>query len=128
MRRNDDHARVLVIDDDAPMSRMIAMTLRSSGYDVSTASNGELGLEEVEATPPDVIVLDLMMPVMDGRTFYRELRHRGFHIPVVILSAHGAREAQRELQAEAAINKPFLPEDLADKVDELISGTGNTPP
>jgi DNA-binding response OmpR family regulator len=128
MRRNDDHARVLVIDDDGPMSRMIAMTLRSSGYDVSTASNGELGLEEVEAAPPDVIVLDLMMPVMDGRTFYRELRHRGFQIPVVILSAHGAREAQRELQAEAAINKPFLPEDLADKVDELISGTGNTPP
>jgi CheY-like chemotaxis protein len=117
------HARVLVIDDDAPMSRMIAMILRSSGYDVRVAANGAHGLEQVEEECPDVIVLDLMMPVMDGPTFYRELRHRGFEVPVMIVSAHGAREAQRELNAQAAIHKPFFPDDLAQKVEELLESS-----
>ncbi|MEX0749912.1 MAG: response regulator [Dehalococcoidia bacterium] len=125
MQGHLEHARVLVIDDDAPMSRMIAMTLRSSGYDVSIASNGERGLEQVEAEHPDIIVLDLKMPVMDGHAFYRELRQRGFDMPVMIVSAHGARQAQRELDAQAAINKPFSPDALSDKVEELLTAAGH---
>lgn len=117
-------ARVLVIDDDEPMSRMIAMTLRSSGYEVATAHDGRAGLDQVESQHPDVIVLDLSMPVMDGRTFYRELRGRGIATPVVILSAHGAREAQRELNAEAAVSKPFFPDHLAETVEDLIAASG----
>jgi DNA-binding response OmpR family regulator len=123
MPEHNDPPRVLVIDDDGPMTRMIAMILRASGYDVNVAANGERGLEQVEAECPDVIVLDLMMPVMDGPTFYRELRHRGFEMPVMILSAHGASEAQRELHAQAAMHKPFFPDDLEAKVGELITSS-----
>jgi DNA-binding response OmpR family regulator len=112
---------VLVVDDDEPMSRMIAMTLRSSGYTVTTAPDGKSGLEHVETDHPDLIVLDLNMPVMDGRAFYRELRGRGDETPVVIVSANGARSAQRELKAQASISKPFFPEDLAEQVDAVLN-------
>ena len=113
-------ARVLVIDDDAPMTRMIAMTLRSSGYDVVTATNGRAGLDQVATQHPDVILLDLTMPVMDGREFYHQLRTAGDATPVIILSAYGAREAQRELQADASMAKPFRPDDLAEKIEGVL--------
>jgi CheY-like chemotaxis protein len=116
-----DHARILVIDDDEPMSRMIAMTLRSGGHEVTLAHDGRAALEQVETHHPDVIVLDLVMPVMDGWAFYRELRERGIETPVMIVSAHGARRAQRELCAQAAMTKPFMPDDLAYKVDEILA-------
>jgi DNA-binding response OmpR family regulator len=109
------------------MSRMIAMTLRSNGFTVTTAPDGMLGLEHVALEHPDVIVLDLNMPVMDGRAFYRELRGRGVTTPVVIVSANGAHSAQRELHAQAALSKPFSPQDLTTKVDELLESTADRP-
>jgi len=110
---------VLIIDDDAALVRMLRLTLRDGGFDVSSASNGREGLERVADHEPDVIVLDLQMPVMDGATFYRELRSRGFEIPVLVLSARGARPAQRELKAEAYLDKPFRPDDLVREVARL---------
>ena len=108
--------RVLVIDDDPAVNRLMGMSLRLHGFDVASASNGLAGLDEVDATHPDVIILDLEMPFMDGRTFFRELRARGDHTPVLIASAHGARQAALELCAEGYIAKPFHPDDLAHKI------------
>ncbi|MBF6601134.1 MAG: response regulator [Dehalococcoidia bacterium] len=110
---------VLVIEDEPALRRMLAFTLRDVGFDVRTAWNGADGLEQVALQAPDVIVLDLEMPVMDGRTFYRELRDRGLRTPVCILSAYGARKAQRELSADASVQKPFRADDLIEKLEQL---------
>ncbi len=112
---------VLVIDDDAALTRMLRLTLRDGGFEVSTAANGALALDQIDDEHlPDAIVLDLEMPVMDGRSFYRALRERGIDVPVLVLSAYGARGAQRELGANAYLNKPFDPEALVSEVRELI--------
>lgn len=113
-------AHVLVIDDDASMARMMAMSLRTQGFTVKTAANGVEALEQIAREKPDAIVLDLAMPVMDGRTFYRELRARGNATPVLVVSAYGARSASLELQAQGFMPKPFHPDELGEKVQRLL--------
>jgi DNA-binding response OmpR family regulator len=101
--------KVLVIDDDPALVRMIRLALLSEGMVVETASDGLLGLEATERTTYNLIVLDLQMPNLDGRGFFREFRARGGTTPVVLLSAYGAQDARQELGAEAAVTKPFDP-------------------
>jgi len=101
--------KVLLIDDDPALVRMIRLALLSEGLEVDTAEDGLLGLEAVERGQYDIIVLDLQMPNLDGRGFYREYRARGGTTPVVLLSAYGAQSARVELNAEAAVTKPFDP-------------------
>ena len=82
--------RVLVVDDESSIRSLISMTLAAAGHSMTTASNGAEALERIRAAdsdPFDVIVLDLQMPVMDGRTFYEELRSLPSDIPVLLLSA-----------------------------------------
>lgn len=105
---------VFVVDDDGAIRRLLRLTLVDHGFEVRTASNGRNALDQLDSDSPDVIVLDLEMPEMDGRSFFRELRGRGYATPVVILSAHGAARARRELAAEAALDKPFRIEDLVE--------------
>jgi DNA-binding response OmpR family regulator len=112
-------SKVLVLDDDNALQRLLRLTLTSEGFEVITASNGLEGLEKVRVDPPDVILLDLEMPVMDGRTFFRELRKQGNNTSVLILSAYGARNAQRELQAEGSLEKPFEADVLMDELRQL---------
>ena len=101
--------KVLLIDDDPALVRMIRLALLSEGLEVDTAADGLLGLEAAERGQYDIIVLDLQMPNLDGRGFYREYRARGGTTPVVLLSAYGAQSARVELNAEAAVTKPFDP-------------------
>jgi DNA-binding response OmpR family regulator len=110
---------VLVIDDDAALVRMIRLSCVAEGFDVATAGDGLQALESLSVRPVDIIVLDLQMPRMDGRTFFREIRKRGEQAPVIILSAYGAEEAAEELRAEAAIQKPFDPDVLVYEVRRL---------
>jgi DNA-binding response OmpR family regulator len=112
-------SKVLVLDDDNALLRLLRLTLTSEGFEVITASNGLEGLERVDQEPPDVILLDLEMPVMDGRTFFRELRKQGNNTPVLILSAYGAREAQRELHADGSLEKPFDADVLMNELKQL---------
>jgi DNA-binding response OmpR family regulator len=114
--------RILVVDDDPGLVRMVKMSLEVEGYDVVTASDGERGLEELDKQPSDIVLLDLQMPRMDGRTFYKEMKSRGFDIPVLILSAYGAEAACLELDADAAVNKPFDPDFLTETVKRIIDG------
>ena len=116
---NKQHV-VLVVDDDRPVARMVAATLGLEGYDVLVAHDGKEALERVEAESPDVICLDLQMPVMDGREFFRELRRRGVLTPVVVLSAYGAEAAQLELGADGFVDKPFDPDRLVSAIAETI--------
>ena len=112
--------RVLVIDDDPALVRLVSATLRDGGFIVSAAGNGVEGLQRVEEDAPDAIVLDLNMPLMDGPTFFKELRGRGVNTPVLVLSAHGARDVRRAIGADAAMEKPFDPDALVVRVRLLI--------
>ncbi len=113
--------KVLVIDDDAALLRMIRLTLRLEGFEVVTATDGQLGLDRVVDSSPDVVAVDLQMPIMDGRAFYRVLRSDGHRVPVLIMSANGALEARRELGANAAITKPFEPAELVSTIRRLVA-------
>jgi DNA-binding response OmpR family regulator len=120
--QGEDHTApsVLVLDDDPAVTRMLSLSLMTDGFDVSTAGDGIEGLERLERQSFDIIVLDLQMPRMDGRTFFREMRSRGYQTPVVILSAYGADVARLELRANGAVSKPFDPDDLAAVVRRII--------
>jgi DNA-binding response OmpR family regulator len=110
---------VLIVDDDASLRRMLRLTLLDGGFDVRLAENGRAALEAIAEQAPDAVVLDLEMPEMDGRTLIRELRERGIDVPVLIVSAYGARAAGRELGAPA-MDKPFNPDELLMAVRELV--------
>jgi two-component system, response regulator, stage 0 sporulation protein F len=119
----DDTAahRVLVVDDDDAMARMIRLTLLSEGYVVTTASDGIEGLEKLEQGGFALVVLDLQMPNMDGRQMFTEMKRRGINVPVVIVSAYGAEAAREELNAAAAIRKPFDTAVLLEKIQSLLA-------
>lgn len=99
--------QILVVDDDAGIRSTLAEVLDDEGYDVHQAVNGADALVLLGSLTPCVIILDLNMPVMDGPTFYREMRAGGRWTPVVIVSAVDAIGVACELGATAGINKPF---------------------
>ena len=106
----EDKPTVLIIDDDPGVHEMLTDVLSDEGYDVVAALNGREGLERLHERRPDVILLDLMMPVMDGWRFREEMRHleSARDIPVVVLSAtHSIVDAARQIKADGYIAKPF---------------------
>jgi DNA-binding response OmpR family regulator len=113
-------ARLLVIDDDPALVRLLRLLFRQAGHEVVAAADGVQGLDCLDSYEPEAVVLNLNMPVMDGRAFYRELRERGLEMPVLILSGYGARAAQVELGADAYCNKPFEADELVESVDRLL--------
>jgi two-component system, chemotaxis family, chemotaxis protein CheY len=111
---------VMVVDDDSNLLRLVNLTLQSSGFDVKSFQDGRTALQSLEVpSAPHVVVLDLNMPGMDGREFFREFKTSGADSRVLIASAYQARSAQRELGADGWIAKPFLPDELLDRVEAL---------
>jgi DNA-binding response OmpR family regulator len=105
--------RVLVVDDDEPIARMMAEFLAEHGFVADWAGGGRVALAKVKATPPDVIVLDLRMPEMDGRQLLAAVRAAGLAPRVVLFSAdREVANAARELSCDAFVEKPFAPESL----------------
>ncbi|MGE0058010.1 MAG: response regulator transcription factor [Dehalococcoidia bacterium] len=109
---------VLVVDDEPAIRNLERVILKSAGYQVLTASNGAEALELLERSHPAVVVLDMQMPVMDGRSLFKMLDSRGER-PAVLVVANEAGRAQRELGAEACLEKPFAPEDLLARIEAL---------
>lgn len=106
---------VLVVDDQEAIRATLRTALDDEGFTVETAANGKEALDILERWKPCVILLDLMMPVMDGWTFREEQRRTGSTVPVVLLSAAGRLdEHERSLGAAATITKPF-------DIDRVIS-------
>jgi DNA-binding response OmpR family regulator len=101
--------RVLIVDDDEHVLDFVAMALSEEGFDVQTAANGALALERIDEHWPNVIILDLWMPVMDGWTFLREYRRRpGPRAPVIALTAAQYDPSQSAaIEAEGFLPKPF---------------------
>lgn len=109
---------ILVVDDDDAIRGLLRLVLEDEGYEVVEAENGAVGLEAASHHHPDLIVLDLAMPVMDGRTFFERIRAshcRG--VPVIVVSA---LTEGREVGADAALGKPFDPGVLVAEVARLL--------
>ncbi|MCL5958681.1 MAG: response regulator, partial [Chloroflexi bacterium] len=121
------NGRVLVVDDDRPLVTLITTVLEDEGYAVQTALNGEEGLNLAKKSPPNLILMDLRMPIMDGWTCCRLLREgeETERIPVIVMSGDGAREAIRaELGIEDFLSKPFEIEELLRHVKKFVTPPG----
>ena len=115
--------RVLVVDDDDDIQALLQMILESEDYEVVTAGDGLLALNELEKSTPDLILLDLMMPRMDGYTFAKELRQRKRQptIPIIVLSADvNAKQKVEQMGADSYITKPFDIGSLLDKISHFM--------
>lgn len=118
--------RILVVDDDPNLGEVVARYLQKEGYEVEVASDGRIGLERALATLPDLVVLDLMLPGLDGIEVFRRLR-RVAPIPVVMLTARGSEEdrvAGLELGADDYVAKPFSPRELTARVKAVLRRAG----
>jgi len=116
-------ARILIVDDDRAMLDATSTVLREWGYAVDEAADGETALRLLRATKPDLMLVDLMMPVMDGWTLVLRMRQQGLGeaIPLVIFTADRDAQARaRELNAAAALRKPFSLEELQDVLGRVL--------
>jgi len=127
MRRLDESGgrRILVVDDDRNLRKIIQTNLELAGYEVTTASNGTEALRVLDAMQPDLVLLDVMMPKMDGYELARRIRRHpvNTHVPIIMLTAKG--EVEDKLQGfEAGIDdymtKPFGPQELLARVKAKI--------
>jgi two-component system KDP operon response regulator KdpE len=101
---------VLVIDDEPPIRRLLRTSLGANGFDVLEAANGRDGLAEIEARRPDVVILDLGLPDIDGLDIIRALRGAGNRTPIVVLSSRGEERIKVEALdagADDYVTKPF---------------------
>jgi two-component system response regulator MprA len=114
---------VLLVDDDAPILRMLERTLAAEGYAVAAVADGGAALAQVERSLPDLIVLDVAMPGMDGLAVTRRLRAKGLLVPILLLTARDAlaeRVAGLDAGADDYLVKPFEVEELTARVRALL--------
>jgi two-component system response regulator CpxR len=120
--------RVLVVDDDTDLCSMLAVFLEQHGFDVDWEHEGNLGLARALAEKFDLLILDVMLPGLDGFEALRRLRQES-EIPVLMLSAKGAREERvhgLQLGADDYLPKPFGPEELLARARAILRRTAPT--
>jgi two-component system phosphate regulon response regulator PhoB len=120
--------RILLVDDDLAILRLLEVNFRMEGFDVDTAGHGEEALAAASNATPDVVILDLMMPGMDGREIYDRLRAapETAEVPVIFLSARGRDDALAGVEA-MYVQKPFDTAGLVETARSLVEGTGAGP-
>ncbi|SES42260.1 DNA-binding response regulator, OmpR family, contains REC and winged-helix (wHTH) domain [Pedococcus cremeus] len=119
-------ARVLVIDDDATVSEVVVAYLEAAGLEARRAGDGPSGLAAAAAEPPDAVVLDLMLPGIDGLEVCRRLRLERPDLPVVMLTARGEEEDRvlgLEVGADDYVTKPFSPRELVLRLQSVLRRT-----
>jgi len=120
-------SKIAIVEDDVAISQMYRIKFESEGYTVDTAENGKVGLELIEDMKPDIVLLDLMMPEMDGEEMLTKLRKTDFgkDIKVIILTNMGESEAPpsiKEMKVEAFILKANMtPRQVAEMVKEHLA-------
>jgi len=122
--------RVLIVDDDGPVRRTLARTLGAEGYETALAPDGGAALVEVERDPPDAIVLDAIMPGLDGLAVARRLREKGVPVPILMLTARDSvadRVAGLDAGADDYLVKPFATEELLARLRALLRRGTDSP-
>src|SRR5438045_4246754 len=113
---------ILVVDDDPRLLRLVRVNLERSGFEVSTASGGAAALEEMAAAPPDLAVLDVTMPGIDGFTLTQQIREVS-NMPIIMLTAM-SEQSQKvhglEIGADDYVTKPFDPDELVARIRALL--------
>jgi two-component system OmpR family response regulator len=122
-----DRVRVLVVDDEANITDLVATALRYEGFDVSTAGDGRTALSLVESFRPHAIVLDVMLPDLDGFEVQRRLVERGQRAPVLFLTARDATEDKvygLTIGGDDYVTKPFSLEELIARIRTVLRRAG----
>ena len=125
MSKKDERLRVLLVDDYPDAREMYSEYLQFSGFDVVEATNGMEALKSAVESSPDIILMDLSLPVMDGWEATRRLKadERTASIPVVALTGHalaGISEGAKRAGCDAFVTKPCLPEDLVKEIRRIL--------
>ena len=118
-----DSVRVLLVDDEPGITGNLAPFLTRSGYKLAVAADGEEALRQVAAFGPDLIILDVLMPVLDGREVLRRLRQAGNWTPIILLTQVGEaaeRAIALEEGADDYLNKPFDPQELIARMHAVL--------
>ncbi len=120
--------RVLIVDDDPDILRLVSYNLKQAGFEAITADTGRKALETIQRRPPDLVILDLMLPDVDGMEVCRTLRgHESSRlIPIIMLTARGEeidRVVGFELGADDYVMKPFSPRELVLRVKSILRRT-----
>ena len=121
--------RVLVIDDEGPIRRVIEMKFRNRGYQVTTATNGEEGLDLIRAHRPDVVITDIMMPKLDGKALCEQtngLKEERPFLTIVITCRISPEERSwtAQMRDTVLMEKPFSPSRLLECVEQYFGGHG----
>ena len=122
-------ARLLVVDDEPNILELLSASLRFAGFDVVTATNGEDALAQADATAPDLVVLDVMMPGLNGFDVARALRRGGNRVPVVFLTAKDSTEDRVEgltIGGDDYVTKPFSLEEVVARIRAVLRRTSGT--
>lgn len=124
--KNSKQKRLLLVDDDPNLILLVKDYLEFRGYEVSSADNGRIALEQLQEELPDLIICDVMMPEMDGYTFVEHVREepRTSWIPVIFLSAKGQSQDRIKglnIGADVYMVKPFEPEELIAQVESSLA-------
>jgi DNA-binding response OmpR family regulator len=125
MSQDRPRSRVLVVDDEPDLVRILEFGLKAAGYAVETASDGQEGLKKARESKPDIILLDLMLPKLDGYKVCRLLKfdERYKHIPIMILSARtqeGDQTLAHEMGANRFLTKPYEFAEILDHIQALL--------
>ena len=121
-------ARILIADDDPDIRQLVIYALADQGHEVSVAKDGQEALDHVAQSPPDLMLLDIMMPEMDGYDVLRALDERGIRgfTKILVLTAKGSERDWKlgyDLGADRYMTKPFDPDELLETVGEMLNST-----
>jgi DNA-binding response OmpR family regulator len=122
--------RILLVDDDPNLLVLLAEQLRADGYEITTARDGDEALRRLRTSWPDLLIIDMMMPKMDGLTFAREIKAQA-DLPIIVLSAIDAGDSKADLLEEVAedyVTKPYHYPELRARINRVLRRLGDKVP
>jgi DNA-binding response OmpR family regulator len=123
-------SRILIVDDDPNLLVLLAEQLREDGFEIATARDGQEALRRLESGWPDLLIIDMMMPRMDGLTLAREIKGRA-DLPIIVLSAIDAGDSKADLLEEVAedyVTKPYHYPELRARINRVLRRLGDRVP
>lgn len=123
----NENKKILIVDDEQPIRTLLEYNLKQSNFQTLTAADGEEALEVIQEEQPDLILLDLMLPKIDGIDICKQLRHADNHVPIIMLTARGEEPDKvlgLEIGADDYMTKPFSPREVVARVKAVLRRTG----